>query len=464
MQIPVVSGITSEGTNLRVSLPVNMVPVAKQSGVSQGYLRPASGLVSMGTGPGIDRGGINWDGVCYRVMGTKLVTVSSAGVVTTLGDVGGTGRVTLDYGFDRLAIASGGNLYYWDGSTLTQVTDPDLGTVVDFSWVDGYYMTTDGESLIVTELTDPTAINPLKYGSSEADPDPVVAIKRIRTEIWAVNRYSCEVFNNIGGDLFPFLRQEGAQVQKGAINTHSVCVISGLVAFVGGGRNEALGIYIAENSSSKKISTADIDQLLSTYSETEQGYIFIESMNEQDAVYLYVHLPDRTLVYNLSVSLQTQTPTWHTLVTGVSGFAAYRGQSFVHCYGQWLIADKSSTSIGKLSEAVASHWGAVVRWQFSTPFIYNESRNAIVHSLELVSLNGNMALGSAPRISASYSTDGISWSMPRSIAAGTIGDRLKRLVWFRHGFLRNFRVERFQGDSTAMISVLRLEANIEALA
>jgi hypothetical protein len=47
--------------------------------------------------------------------------------VTTLGDVGGSGPVSLDYGFDRLAIRSGTSLYYWNGTTLTQVTDVDLG-------------------------------------------------------------------------------------------------------------------------------------------------------------------------------------------------------------------------------------------------------------------------------------------------------------------------------------------------
>jgi hypothetical protein len=113
--------------------------------------------------------------VCYRVMGTKLVTVASNGTVTVLGDVGGptTELVTMDYSFDVLAIASGGRLYYWipvnttatsvwnpTAPILRQVTDPDLGVVLDFCWVDGYFMTTDGANLVVTELSDPTAGQP----------------------------------------------------------------------------------------------------------------------------------------------------------------------------------------------------------------------------------------------------------------------------------------------------------------
>ena len=161
MQIPILSGVfTDNSPDVRTSYPVNLVPVPKTSGVSQEYLRPADGLVALGTGPGIDRGGISWNGVCYRVMGSKLVTISNAGVVTVLGDVGDDGlQVTLDYSFDLLGIASNGNLFFWNPSTstLTQNTDPDLGVVLDIVWVDGYWMSTDGEFLIVTELTNPLA-------------------------------------------------------------------------------------------------------------------------------------------------------------------------------------------------------------------------------------------------------------------------------------------------------------------
>ena len=220
VQIPILNGIYTDGSpNFRTSYPVNLIPVPKENGISSGFLRPADGLIATGTGPGVDRGGINWNGVCYRVMGSNLVSISSSGAITILGEVGNDGNlVTMDYSFNLLAIASCGNLFYWEPSTgLRQVTDPDLGVVLDVTWVDGYFMTTDGESLVVTELSDPFAVNPLKYGSSEIDPDPVVALLKLRNEIYALNRYTIEVFDNVGGDLFPFQRIDGAQIQKGAI-------------------------------------------------------------------------------------------------------------------------------------------------------------------------------------------------------------------------------------------------------
>jgi hypothetical protein len=214
-QIPILSGIfTDNGPDFRTSYPVNFVPVPKANGISNGFLRPAEGIVGNGTGPGIDRGGINYNNVCYRVMGSKFVSVASNGAVTILGDVGNDNQyVTLDYSFEYIGIASNNNLFLWDIATgvLAQNTDPDLGIVLDTVWVDGYWMTTDGEFLVVTELGNPFAVNPLKYGSSEADPDPVVALLKLRNEVYALNRHTIEVFDNVGGDLFPFQRIEGAQ-------------------------------------------------------------------------------------------------------------------------------------------------------------------------------------------------------------------------------------------------------------
>jgi len=465
MQVPILTGIyTDNGPDFRTAYPVNLVPTPVQNGISNGYLRPADGIVANGTGPGIDRGGINWNGTLYRVMGTKLVSISSSGIVNTLGDVGGSGLVVFDYSFDRLAVASDGKLFYWNGTTLTQVTDVDLGTVVDFCWVDGYFLTTDGEFLVVTELTDPTQVNPLKYGSSEVDPDPINAIIRLRNEVYALNRYTIEVFDNVGGDFFPFQRIEGAQIQKGAIGTHGSCVFAESIAFLGSGRNEAPGIYLGANAMATKISTQEVDLVLQTFTEEQLATVKIEARNDRSHQHLYVHLPDRTMVYDLAASQATQSSVWFTLTSALTGYSQYRAMNLVWAYDKWLIGDPQSSSIGYMTDTIGNHWGSVVRWEFGTSIIYNESMGAIFHSLELVALTGRVALGVNPTINTSYSLDGETWSNPKTINAGTIGDRRKRLVWFRQGNMRNWRIQRFNGTSDAHLSFSRLDAKIEPLA
>ena len=467
VQIPIISGIyTDSSPDFRTSYPVNLVPVPKANGISEGYLRPADGLVANGTGPGTDRGGINWNNVCYRVMGSKLVSVSSTGVVTILGDVGDDGRlVTLDYSFDRLAIASNGNLFYWSPSLgLIQVTDPDLGVVLDVVWVDGYFMTTDGEFLVVTELSDPTQVNPLKYGSSEADPDPVKALLKLRNEVYALNRHTIEVFDNVGGDLFPFQRIEGAQIEKGVIGTHGCCNFLESIAFLGSGFNEAPGIYVGVNAQANKISTQEIDMLLLNYTEAQLEQVKLEARNDRTHQHLYVHLPDKTLVFDAAASQELGQPVWFLLTSSLVGFSKFRAQNFVWCYDRWLVGDPTTSNVGYFVNNVSTHYGMKVRWEFATTIIYNEGRGAIVTNLELVGLTGSVAFGLDPTINTSYSTDGQNWSQQKIIKAGKLGERAKRLVWFQQGWMRNWRIQRFQGTSDAHIAVARLEAQIEPLA
>lgn len=467
-QIPIINGIyTDQNADFRTSYPRNMVPVPKEQGISEGYLRPADGIIALGTGPGLDRGGINWNGICYRVMGTSFVRVAANGVATSYGDVGGSGQVSMDYSFDRLAIASGGKLYYFYNETLHPVTDPDLGLVLDVLWVDGYFMTTDGENLVVTDLTDPNSVNPLKYGSSEVDPDPIVAVWKMRDEPHAINRYTIEVFNNVGGSGFPFQRNEGAQIQRGAVGTHACCLFSTgnveVIAFVGGGRNEPCAVWIGANSQTTKVSTREIDTILQGYTESQLAASVLESRIDKSHQYLLLHLPDQTLVYDAGASQAMQIPVWFTLTTSITGLGQYKARGLVWCYDKWIVGDPTSSAIGVLDDSVSTHYGTVIGWDFQTKIIYNASKGAIMHGIELVSLPGRVPLGAAPVVWTSYSIDGVTWSQEKTAPAGMQGDRTRRITWYRQGMFRNWRIQRFRGTSDAFLSVARLEAELEPL-
>lgn len=466
MQIPILNGIfTDNGPDFRTSYPVNLVPVPKSNGISEGFLRPADGIVANGTGPGTDRGGINWNGVCYRVMGSKFCSVAADGTVVVIADVENNGLdVSMDYSFDLLAIASNEKLFYYDGTTVTQVTDPDLGIVLDVVWVDGYFMTTDGEFIVVTELNDPFAVNPLKYGSAEADPDPITGLLKLRNEIYALNRNTIEVFDNVGGDLFPFRRIEGAQIEKGSMGTHACCIYMETCAFLGSGWNEAPGVYMGVNANANKISTQEIDQILLNYTEAELALANMETRNDRAHDHLYIHLPDKSLVFDGAASKELQQPVWFILTSSIEGFSKYRAQNFVWCYDHWLCGDPTTNKVGYLVKNISTQYGDTVRWEFGTTIVYNEGRGAIIQQLELVGLTGSVAFGTDPTINTSYSTDGETWSQQKFIKAGKTGERAKRLVWFQQGWMRNWRIQRFQGTSAAHMSFARLEAAIEPLA
>lgn len=466
MQIPILNGIyTDESPDFRTSYPKNLIPVPKNNGISQGYLRPAYGLKQFAELEGLDRGGINWNDRLYRVKGSKLIYVDSNGNTTVIGDVGNDNKlVTMVYSFDQLAIASNNNLFYYDGTTLAQVTDTDLGTVLDVEWIDGYFMTTDGEFLPVSDLNDPTSFDPFKYGSSEASPDPIKALQKLRNELYVLNRYTMEVFDNTGSTGFPFQRIEGAQIDRGTIGTHSCCTYLDTIAFLGSGRDEALAIWLGNNSIAQKISTREVEQIISEFTEDELKETLLEARVEDQHQFLYVHLPDRTLVYDGIASQSLQAPVWHMLSSSLNGYSQYRARNFVYVYDKFIFGDPASDNIGYLDDTISTHFDDVVEWEFGTTIIYNEGRGAFFHELELVSLTGRVEFGKDPTIWTDYSIDGVTWSNKKPIKAGRTGDRRTRLSWRRQGKMNNWRIQRFRGTSDTHISIARLEARIEPMA
>lgn len=457
MQIPILSGIyTDESSQFRVAFPKNLIPIAQSQGISGGYLSASKGIDEKLSSSGASRAGINWNDSIYRVCGTKLIKENADYTETIIGDVGGMGNATLDYSFDYLSVASNNNLYLYNGATLTQVTDPDIGNVIDSLWIDGYFMVTDGETIAVTDLDDPFSVNPLKYGSSEVDPDPIKALLKVRNEAHAINRFTIESFDNIGGSGFPFGRIDGAQITKGAVGTHACCVYEDAIVFVGSGRNEQISVYAGARGGHSKLATREIDLILADYTDAQLQTILVEYVKLEGQDLIYIHLPDQCLVYNDTATKILKYPAWFILESD----GRYNAVHHVRGYNRWSVGHPTLSKIGELSTS-GKHWGENIGWEFSTPIIYNESMGAIMHELELIALTGRNSVDTS--LSTEYSIDGETWSQPRFINPGKQGNRNKRLIWLKQGYFEQWRAQRFKGLCHDRLSFARLEARVEAL-
>lgn len=458
VQIPILAGIYVDGNgDFQLSYPVNREPIITDSGLSKGYLRPAPGVTLLGTGPGPDRGGKLWQGTCYRVMGQELVTVSAAGATQSLGAISGTDLATLDFSFDRLAINADLKLWYLHDGALQQVTDPDLGIVIDMLWVDGYFMTTDGTSLVVTELNDPTQIDPLKYGSSEESPDPITGLMKVHGEVHALNRTTIEVFTNIGGTGFPFQRNAGALIEKGCVGPRAKAYIAETYAFVGGGLNEAVGVYFAGAGTALKVSTTIIDDLLAELTDDELYHIQVEARADSDEQRLIIHLPTMSLCHYVNASKLHKEPVWAILASGIEFDQPYLPRSAIRAYGQWIVGDKNGR-IGQYDFGVSTQFGDTTGWRFDTQLLYNGSAWAILGDLELVGTPGRNS-----DIFFSCTTDGVTWGQETQIYGGTTGQRNTRMVTRPRRRFSNWMGLRFRGADDGTSSFARLEVDVEAL-
>jgi hypothetical protein len=450
--VPLLSGIlATPQADFTMSYPINLEPVPMKSGISEGYLRAAPGASEFGLGPGVDRGGFNWNEQHYRVMGTSLVHVTSSGSVSILGDVGGAGPVVFANGFGNLAINSGTDLFYWNGTTLTQVTDPDLGPVLDLIWLKGQYFTTDGTSIVVTQLADPMAVDPLKYGSAEEDPDQIAALFKMRGELYALGEYTIQVFTYTGGSGFPLTANTTATVPVGIVAPRAKCRFYKTLAFVGQEIEDdgptAPAVYILDGGDATKISTRAIDDELAKVDDS--GSITMESRVSRDERRLLIHLPTKTLVYCANASRVSGQPVWFILRSGLGIDQPYRLRNAVYCYGKWIIGDLKSARLGLLDEALDTHYGEPVGWQFDTLLAYNEAKGAILHEAELVGLPGRQSGSTNPSVFMSMTTDGETYTLERVCSQGRKGGRSTRVQWRPHRRFSLYMGMRFRGSASA---------------
>lgn len=454
--IPLLSGIAGSETGEFVgTYPLNLEPVIVDSKISRGQLKAYPGAVILGTGPGIDRGGIVWNGLLYRVMGTKLCSISPDNVVTQIGDVGPGGRCWFDYSFDRLAVGSNPNLYYYtiDGG-LAQVTDEDLGTVVDGLWIAGYFMTTDGTYVIVTELSDPTQVKPLKYGSAEEDPDPITGLIKYRQEAYILGRYTTQVFENVGGVGFPFDDREGAGFPFGCVSPWAKCLFGDGFAFVGSGRNEGLNVYMAGQGTAQPVGCRELCDALDALADP--SVVEVEARADRSERRLLVHLPTETWVFLLTASTQAGTPIWYKLITDANG---YHCRNAVDAYGLSIVGDTQSGTFGYLSAVDRTHYGIDPGWGFDAGLLYNDAVGAIVHSVELVGLPGR---GGSGAVFLSTTRDGETWGAERSVKL-IPGNRQRRIAWRPHCRIGNYLGLRFRGIGASLPGIASCDAKLAPL-
>lgn len=458
MQVPLLGGVVTKGAEYQRHFPINLEPSFLDSGVSKGQFRSPKGVVAIGSGRGVDRGATEWNGRCYRVSGEDLIEVASDGVVRSIGNVGSGGPARLDYGFDRLAINSGDRLYYYDGQTLSQVSDGDLGVVHDMIWIDGFFMTTDGNSVVVTELADPFQVLPLKYGSAEEDPDMVTGLMRSRGEAYILGRHSIQVFRNVGGNGFPFQALRGATIPFGCVSYRAKAYFAESFAFVGGARNEGLGVYIAGSGTALKISPPEIDALLDAADDREA--IELETRAYEDEQRLLVHLADQTLCYFASASAIAKEPIWVSLR---SKGGRYRPRHAVSAYGKTIVGDATGPAIGLLSGDDARHFGEDTPWEFVTRAIYNGGKGAILNELEMVGITGAGLSGQDPMAFLSLSRDGQAWGTEKVRKLGKPGDRAARVKWWPGAYFPRSMHIRLRGHSDALAGISALEVEAEPL-
>jgi hypothetical protein len=446
-------------TDYRDALPVNMYAVKRDILGAAGYMLVFPGLVKTATGVGIDRGAMYNERFeeHFRVSGEALITVNTDDTVTNLGSIPGIDQAAMAYSFNTQAVVASGRMFLYDESTLSEVTDTDLGDPIDIVWVDGYYFLTDGEYLYHTDITDETSIDPLKFATAEFMPDPSLGLAKTQdNKVLVFGRYTLEYFVNAATENFAFERVETRAQKIGIVATHAKCESDGSWYITGGRKGESLGVHVIGVGSSQKVSSREVDKLLSAYTEPELSDMRMESREEDGTYFVYVHLPNETLCFNATIAkIQGLGAAWSILKTGAQDIA-YRGINgvFDAKRGVWIYGDKINSNIGILDNTVCTQYGEIAEWLLYTPFLKLESQT--VDEIEIETLPGNVVDDDAT-VAFSMTYDGLTYGSEWWTLYGAASDYGQRFFIRRLGDVPDWVGFKFRGATKSRMSFALLQ-------
>jgi hypothetical protein len=229
MKSPILgSAYVTRSVNAADNRMINLFPeTIAEGGKEPAFLNRAPGLrleIDVGTGP--VRGLWTFNNNMYVASGNTLYKVDSTYTITALGTLANDGPVSMTDDGIHLMVACNGPSFVYNANTdvFGQITDPDFPGALTVSYLDGYFVFIEPSSqrVWVTQLLDPTSIDPLDFASAEGDPDHLVSSIVNHSEVWLFGRNSIEVWYNAGGADFPLQRIQGAFNEIGCAATFSV--------------------------------------------------------------------------------------------------------------------------------------------------------------------------------------------------------------------------------------------------
>ena len=502
MKSPILgSSYVARSVNAADSRMVNLFPeIVPEAGKEPAFLNRAPGLNLLNTvGIGPIRG--LWafspqDGTAFVVSGTELYEINNAYAPTLIGNVSGTGPVSMADNGTQLFIACNGPSYIYNHTTnvFGQITDPDFPGAVTVTYLDGYFVFNEPNSqkMWVTAILDGTSIDPLEFASTEASPDGLVAVIANFREVWAFGTNSIEVWSDTAALDFPLERIPGAFNELGCAAPYSIAKMDNSLFWLGRDRRGQGIVYRANGYAGQRVSTHAVEWQIQQYADLTDAIGYTYQQEGHSFYVLIFPTANTTWVYDAS------TQAWHERAGFVNGeFTRHRSNCQMAFNNKVVVGDFENGNIYAFDLYDYSDNGSIQKWLRTwraLPTGQNNLKRTAQHSLQLdieagVGLSGNdptvrfppdgptlfldfvnqqydiyspnFVQGFNPQVMLRWSDDGgHTWSNEHWISIGKIGEYYRRVIWRRLGMTLKLRDRVYEVSGTDPVKIAIMGAEL----
>jgi hypothetical protein len=504
MKTPILgSSYVARSINAADARMVNLFPeIVPEAGKEPAFLNRAPGLNRLNTiGNGPIRG--LWafssnDGTGFVVSGTQLFKIDNAYTPTLIGNVSGTGPVSMADNGTQLFIACNGPSFIYNANTnaFGPITDPDFPGAVTVAYLDGYFVFNEPNSqrMWVTALLDGTSIDPLEFASTEGSPDGLVAVIANFREVWAFGTNSIEVWSDTGALDFPLERIPGAFNELGCAAPYSIAKMDNGLFWLGRDRRGQGMVYRANGYAGQRISTHAVEWQIQQYADITDAIAYTYQQDGHSFYVLIFPTANTTWVYDVA------TQAWHERAGFANGaFTRHRSNCQMSFNNEIVVGDFENGNIYSFDLEDYSDNGQIQKWLRSwraLPTGQNNLKRTAHHSLQLdcesgVGLTGYsvaaiylqtendtylitesgdrliteqenvITQGSDPQVMLRWSDDGgHTWSNEHWVSIGKIGEYYRRAIWRRLGMTLKLRDRVYEVSGTDPVKIAIMGAEL----
>jgi hypothetical protein len=477
MQSPILgSSYVARSVNAADNRMVNLFPEATpDGGKTAGFLNRAPGLKfqqTIGTGPIRGLWAHQTNGVNFFVAsGTEFYKVNGlTSAATKLGDITGTGQVSIADNGTQLFIACNPDAFIYDEVTnvFQQITDPDFPGAVTVGYLDGYFVFNepDSQRMWVTALLNGLDVSPLDFASAEGSPDGIVAINVDHREVWVFGTDSIEVWYDAGLQDFPLQRIQGAFNEIGCVATFSVAKLDNGLFWLGcDARGQGI-VYRANGYTGTRVSTHAIEYAIQSYGNISDAIAYTYQQDGHAFYVLTFPSANATWVYDVA------TQAWHERASWENGeFLRHRSNCQCNFQGEIIVGDYENGNIYTFDLDIYADNGGIQKWLRSwraLPTGTNNLKRSAQHSLQLDCESGvglNNGQGANPQVMLRWSDDGgHTWSNEHWSSMGKIGQFFRRVFWRRLGMTLKLRDRVYEVSGTDPVKIAIMGAQLDVTA
>jgi len=371
-------------------------------------------------------------GFIYLVSGDNFYRVDSAGLATSLGAVGGSGRAKLAAnsipGDSQIAIlnGSGAGFIYSVALGLVSITDPDFFSSSSVTVLNErfWFVRDDTNEFFGSDVSDGTSYNPLTFASAEESPDEMKAVIAKKSALFNIGSRTIEYWQSIDDVTLPVRRVNGGSKEWGILAVDSLADINDFFAFFANDRTVRL------MKGTDLIEISDLDFTLKVKGNGTATYPGFSTVN--DAIGFFVDGPIHKTYY---LTFPTEGWTWgYDLNTGLTHtresetLGRWRVNSAIQYNAQIICGDSVEGKLWILDPSNRTENGENLRAKLITQFISNE-RDMTIPLIELDMEVAQTTDPSAdPKMIVYYTKDGgNTWINKGHVSLGKFGTHRTRV-------------------------------------